>query len=112
MLGGDCLLDKNTAALRLDLRQLALKIRIKAVSQFSGALIFAPALRLNEFGAGRFKLLLELLLGAELVLFGMPPCGERRGFFLEVGQFALKLGQPLFRSRVGLFLQSLLLDFS
>ncbi len=96
--------------LEFDFRELTFKVRNDPIGEFARPLIFAPALRLDEFVAGGLEPLLQLLLGAELVLFGMPTRGQGGGPFLKIGELSLELDQSIFRGRICLFLQSLLLD--
>ena len=74
VVGGDRLLDHGALGILggLDRLELLLQLRNAAIGQFAGALVFALALRIGEFGAQPVELGLELLRVGELFLFRLP----------------------------------------
>ena len=110
VVGGHRFVHENAAAFRLGFGELSFEIGNDAISEFTGALIFAAPLGLSKLVAGGFELLLELLFGAELVLLRKPARGQRSGFFLKLGEFVAKLLQPLLRGGIRLLFQGFLLD--
>jgi len=94
----------------LDLGELLLKLGNPAIGQFAGALVFAAALRVGEFGAQGFQFSLQLLRVRKLGFLRAPARGQGSRLLFELGKFLLQRLQTAFRAKVAFLLQRFLLD--
>jgi hypothetical protein len=97
--------------LRRELLQLFFGLTDQAVTDFGDALQVALALLRLLFGLQVLKLFFESALLRDLLFFFLPVGLERIRFLANFGELALDELEPLFRVRVVLLLQRLLLDF-
>ena len=111
LLGGDRFLAHHAAAfLGFGFGEPLFEIGDDAVGELAGSGPVAAALHLLQFDARLVELLLQFLRAGELLLLGLPLCGQLGRLLLELGQFLIEPLQPFARGRVGLLLQRLALD--
>ncbi|SPE30427.1 conserved hypothetical protein [Candidatus Sulfopaludibacter sp. SbA6] len=91
--------------------QLALQRSQLAVFQLGGAIEIVLPLRPLDFHLGLLHLLAKLAQAFDRVFLALPARGQGVGLGLEIRQFFLQLGQPLFGSRILFLAQGLALDF-
>ena len=90
--------------------QLTLERRNSAIGNLAGLRQIAAALRLSQFGACGVQLFLELLRGAEAVLFSFPASRHHIGLFLELRDRLFQSDEALLGAWIGFLLQCLALD--
>src|ERR1019366_3294658 len=114
VIGGHGLLDHGAAfgIGGLDRRELLLQLGNAAIGQFTGALVFALALRIGELGAQLVELGFELLRVRQLFLFRLPAPGDIGGFLFELFQLAFQALEAILGAGIAFLLQRLLRDLS
>ena len=95
----------------LGFSQLIFQRRNNAIGQFTGAFQFTAPLHLFQLQPRRLKLFLDFLAAGQPVFFALPARRQTGDFFLQPGQFALQLDQPVGRGFVGFLFQRLALNF-
>ncbi len=92
VIGGHRLVHQRAGlALLLCFGEPLLKIRNRAVGEFTRFRVVALALRLRQRIAGGVEVFLELLGNADLVLLRLPARGQGVGLLLKVGELGLEL---------------------